>query len=193
MQRPDTTGLQTPSQTVGPFFHDALIWREASLLTQDHTSGERILVTGQILDGDGVPVDDAMLEIWQPDANGIFAHPADPRHADADPHFTGFGRVESAPTGSFAFETVRPGIPPGSQEGQAPFIYVTLFSRGLLVHAVTRMYFSDDPTSGDPVLTRVDPTRRQTLIAQRQDSAGVPTYRFDVRLQGDRETVFFDL
>ena len=188
-----STFPQSPSQTVGPFFHDALISGKSGHLVQDQALGERIRVTGRVLDGDGAAVDDAMLEIWQPDANGIFPHPADPRAEHGDPHFRGFGRVDSAEAGRYEFDTIKPGVPVDSPEGHTPFIYITVFSRGLLVHVITRMYFSDEPTDSDPILIGIDPTRRHTLIARREDSTGPPTYHFDFRLQGEDETVFFDL
>ena len=189
----------SPSQTVGPFFHDALIRAGGSRLVESGTRGERIRVVGRVLDGDGEPVDDAMVEIWQPDAAGVFPHPADPRHGEADPAFSGFGRADTADGGRFAFETVRPGRFPGTEGvALAPFISVRVFSRGLLRDLVTRAYLSDEATDDDPVLSSVPAERRATLIAEREADPGpgggaTPTFRFDIRLQGPDETVFFEV
>jgi protocatechuate 3,4-dioxygenase alpha subunit len=181
---------QTPSQTIGPFFHYGLIFGGENVLVTDETQGQRILIKGQVFDGDGAPVTDSMVEIWQPDAAGHFNHPADPQQAKADQAFRGFGRSVTVDNGQFWFKTVKPG---SIDEGQAPYINVRLFSRGILIHVVTRIYFGDEPATGqDPVLDTVPADRRATLIAQQEKSEDLPTYRFDIRLQGDRETVFFD-
>lgn len=181
---------QTPSQTVGPFFNIGLIYDETqSDLVQEQTAGFRILISGTVYDGDGQPIPDAMVEIWQPDANGIYSHPADPLHAQADPHFRGFGRAENLHEGQFTFHTIKP----GSRDGQAPYINVNVFARGMLIHALTRIYFADEAANAnDPVLTSVPADRRHTLLATRDDSTIPPTYRFDIHMQGDNETVFFD-
>lgn len=182
---------QTPSQTVGPFFHYGLFFGGENILVNDLTKGQPIAITGRVLDGDGKPVADAMLEIWQADAAGIFKHPADPRHEEADPHFKGFGRADTRANGVYFFKTVKPGrtAPPDA----APYINVRVFSRGMLIHAVTRSYFSDEAANdSDPVLMSVAVDRRHTLIAHLQEGENLPSYRFDVRLQGEEETVFFD-
>ena len=182
---------QTPSQTVGPFFHYGLLFGGENNLVKDQTAGERILLTGQVLDGDGQPVPDAMLEIWQADAQGYFNHPADPNQAQADPHFGGFGRTDTVNEGRYQFKTIKPGA---IQAAYAPYINVRVFSRGMLIHAVTRIYFSDEAANqSDPLLTSLAPERAATLIAQRIDSADLPTYRLNVALQGASETVFFDV
>lgn len=183
------TLTQTASQTVGPFFSFGLTAVDQSVLVNEQTKGEHITLTGQVLDGDGLPVTDAMVEIWQPDADGIFNHPNDPNHANADPNFKGFGRSETVDNGTYRFETVKPG-PIGDA---APYINVRLFARGMLIHTVTRIYFSDDPQNEtDPVLAAVPADRRPTLIAQREEISGAIRYRFDIRLQGEHETVFFN-
>lgn len=180
---------QTPSQTIGPFFSFGMAAR--NVLVEEQTAGERILIEGRVLDGAGEPVLDALMEIWQADAQGIYAHETDPRHEQADPHFMGFGRSETTDEGRFWFKTVRPGPVPE----QAPHINVTVFARGMLIHAVTRIYFEDELTNEqDPVLTSVPEARRHTLLASREQSPeGLAQYCFDVVLQGEKETVFFDV
>jgi protocatechuate 3,4-dioxygenase alpha subunit len=181
---------QSPSQTVGPFFRIGLIYSQAqSNLVNDNTSGERITLTGIVFDGDGLPIPDAMIEIWQPDSNGIFNHPLDPLQKQADPHFRGFGRAENLNGGRYEFKTIKP----GSRDRMAPYINVHVFARGMLIHAMTRIYFSDEPANAEsPVLNSVDSERRHTLIAAREESGGPAVYRFDIHLQGEDETVFFN-
>lgn len=181
---------QTASQTVGPYFRIGLIYGEPqNNLVKEETSGERITVRGLVRDGNGQPITDAMIEIWQPDANGIFNHPSDPLHEQADPHFRGFGRAESRKDGDFEFKTIKP----GSRDGQAPFINVHVFARGMLIHAMTRIYFADEPANDtDPVLNSIEADRRHTIIASCEYTGDQPTYRFDIRIQGIDETVFFN-
>jgi protocatechuate 3,4-dioxygenase alpha subunit len=187
---------QTPSQTVGPFFDFGLFTRPAlNVLVDDQTKGQRIAIRGQVVDGAGSPVPDAMLEIWQADADGFFNHPADPNHAQADPHFRGFGRADTVDGGRYSFTTVKPGLVRFDEtRHQAPHINVRVFSRGLLIHAYTRLYFSDEAEANqrDPILNLVPGERQHTLIAARQDGGDLPTYCFNVALQGEDETVFFD-
>jgi len=182
----------TPSQTVGPFFRLGLDRPEWSDLTRDGPRGEKIAIEGCVLDGEGAPVDDAVLEIWQADADGRYDHPEDARRAD--PAFRGFGRAMTDEAGRYRFVTVRPGRVPGRGGAlQAPHVNLTIFARGLLKQLVTRIYFADEPSNdSDPVLTGIaDPAVRRTLLAVRQD--GGAAYRFDVVLQGKGETAFFDL
>ena len=190
----------TPSQTVGPFFAYCLTPRgydfpelvTDDLLTED-ASGERIRIEGTVLDGDGQPVTDAMIEIWQADAQGRYAHPAD-RRAVPNARFKGFGRAGTDGEGRYGFTTVKPGPVPGPDGRlQAPHINVHVFARGVLRHMMTRIYFADEPANdADPILALVPPERRGTLVARRDGQAGEPTYRFDIRLQGEDETVFFE-
>jgi protocatechuate 3,4-dioxygenase, alpha subunit len=181
----------TPSQTAGPFFRLGLDRPEWGDLTRDGPRGEKIAIQGRVLDGDGAPVDDAVLEIWQADADGRYDHPEDGR--PADPRFPGFGRAMTDEAGRYRFVTIRPGRVPGPAGAlQAPHIDVTIFARGLLKQLVTRIYFAGEPSNeSDPVLTGIaDPAARRTLLAVRE---GEGAYRFDVVLQGKGETAFFDL
>ena len=189
--------IPTPSQTVGPFFHLALDRPTWADLAADQPQGERIVVAGRMTDGDGVAVADACLEIWQANAAGRYAHPDDTR-ADTplDPRFRGFGRISTDAEGGFRLKTIKPGPVPGRGNNlQAPHLAVAIFARGLLKQLFTRIYFADEALNGsDPVLSSIDdPARRRTLIAIRDDASRPPTYRFDIVLQGDAETVFFEI
>jgi len=181
---------QSASQTVGPFFRIGLIGSGTqNNLVDEQTAGEHITLTGAVYDGDGQPIPDALIEIWQPDAKGIFNHPLDRLHAQADRHFRGFGRAENRNAGKYEFKTIKP----GGRDRMPPYINVHVFARGMLIHAMTRIYFSDEPANtDDPVLSSVAPERRHTLIATREESQGPPVYRFDIHMQGVDETVFFN-
>ncbi len=181
---------QTASQTVGPYLRIGLIYGEGqNNLVQEETAGERIKITGIVYDSNGDPITDAMIEIWQADANGIYDHPNDPLRDQADPHFRGFGRAENKKGGVYEFTTIKP----GSRDGNAPFINVHVFARGMLIHTMTRIYFEDEAANAaDPVLNSVDSGRRHTLIATHEASDEIPVYRFDIRFQGEDETVFFE-
>jgi len=186
----------TSSQTVGPFFHAALLRDGQSTLVAPETQGERIAIEGQVTDGAGAPITDAMIEIWQANGAGRYDHPADTQDKPVDPAFHGFGRAGTDATGHYRFETIRPGAVPGRGNSlQAPHIAVTIFTRGLLLHVTTRLYFAGEALNDtDPVLALVpDEAARRTLIATPVADRPIPTYRFDIRLQGDRETVFFEI
>lgn len=199
---------QTASQTIGPFFHYALTPEPygrpgiaGGVLASADTAGERVRIEGRVLDGEGRPMPDALVEIWQANAAGRYNHPADDRpghgreEAALDPGFRGFGRLGTDADGGFRFETVKPGPVPGrGNTQQAPHINVILCARGMLDHVFTRIYFSDEAEANgnDPVLSAVEAGRRATLVAERRESAGEIVYRFDIRLQGEAETVFFD-
>ena len=195
-----TPGL-APSQTVGPFFLHCLLRDDArrNVLVGPQTAGERIRIEGRVLDGDGAPVADAMVEIWQANAAGRYRHPVDQRDdLPLDPDFIGFGRSGTDDTGAFWFETVRPGaVPFEAGRMQAPHIGLHVFARGLLNHLTTRLYFDGDPANAsDPVLLRVPDERRATLLALRapdSTAGGLPIYRFDIVLQGPGETAFFNV
>lgn len=187
-------GDPTPPQTVGPFFRPSLLGEPRTSIVRSTTSGERIKVEGRVLDGEGKPVSDAMIEIWQADPGGRYRHPVD---RWPDPHeelFVGFGRSGTDADGRFAFETVKPGPVAGpGDRPQAPHLNVLVFARGLLDRLATRMYFDDDGSrDADPFLLSVPEERRPTLVARRQPGATPAVYRYDVILQGDGETVFFD-
>ena len=183
----------TPSQTIGPFFHDALLDRDRSeLVSPDHP--EAIRIEGTVYDGAGEVVPDAMVEIWQANRSDRYHHPADDREdLSLDEDFTGFGRSGTDAGGEFSFVTVKPGPVPGPDgQLQAPHVMVSIFARGLLKRLVTRIYFPDEEeaNASDPVLSTIEDLRlRRTLIAR--DEGGV--LRFDIRLQGDGQTAFFEL
>lgn len=183
----------TSSQTVGPYLHIGLTWLVTPDLVAPGVAGDPIALTGRITDGDGAPVNDALVEIWQANRHGRYAHPEDTGTAPLEPAFTGFGRVPTDEHGVFRFRTLKPGRVPGpGGTWQAPHINVTIFMRGMLKHLVTRIYFPDDPANADDaVLQSVPAGRRATLIAQRAGDDAA-TLVWDVRLQGADETVFFD-
>jgi protocatechuate 3,4-dioxygenase, alpha subunit len=186
----------TPSQTAGPFFAYALTpagrYAISDLATNDLLTddavGERITISGRVVDGDGALVTDAMLEIWQADGEGRYPG-ADPALSNA--RFKGFGRAECDAEGRYSFRTVKPGRVPGPNGAtQAPHVNLGVFSRGILRRLFTRIYFEGEPgNSSDPILDLVPPARRETLIAKR---VGGGAYSFDIRLQGEHETVFFE-
>lgn len=185
---------QTPSQTVGPFFAPALIETGAEDLVRAETRGDRITIEGRVIDGDGAPVTDAMLEIWQANAEGRYDHPDDDQEKLLDPAFHGFGRAATDARGAFRFHTIKPGSVPGLGDMlQAPHINVSIFARGLLTRLVTRIYFPDEPLNAtDAVLNAAPQQRRATMVAAWTDSTH-RALRFDVVLQGARETVFLDI
>jgi protocatechuate 3,4-dioxygenase alpha subunit len=188
----------TASQTVGPFFHDCLMRTDAAcdVLASDSTEGTHIRIAGRVLDGDGAGVPDAVLEIWQANHHGRYNHPADKRDLPLDPSFTGYGRIATQSDGKFCFTTIKPGaIPFDRRRHQAPHISVAVLGRGLLNHLYTRIYFDDESlTQVDPVLQRVAPERRQTIIARRSGESGRDVvYQMNIVLQGAGETVFFEI
>ena len=187
---------QTPSQTVGPFFAFGLIRGGENILVMDQTEGEKIRLEGRVFDGEGQIVSDAMIEIWQANGHGRYNHPEDKQEKPLDPSFIGFGRAGTDENGVYWFETVKPGSVPGPGSSvQAPHLNVIVFARGMMLHAFTRIYFADEfANRTDPILSSVeDERRRTTLIAHREKSGDKTVYRFDIRLQGEGETVFFDM
>ena len=199
---------ETASQTAGPYVHIGLAPGAAGFdiyrnelghdIAGPHAAGERIRIEGVVLDGTGAPVKDVLIEIWQADANGIHAHPGDPRSAEVAPGFRGWGRViTDFDTGLWGFDTVKPG-PVAGRDGRlmAPHISLWIVARGINIGLSTRLYFSDETAANaaDPVLALIEQVhRRQTLIASLSLRDGKPLYRFDIRLQGDGETVFLDI
>ena len=182
----------TSSQTIGPYLHIGTTWLVTDNLAANAGTGERITVEGRIVDADGAAVNDALLDLWQANAHGKYAHPADTQDKPLDPGFTGFGRVQTDNEGRFRFTTIKPGPVPASNGGmQAPHININLFMRGLLRQLVTRVYFADDAAAlaSDEVLARMSEARRATLLAHRiADGA----YEWNIVLNGNAETVFFD-
>jgi protocatechuate 3,4-dioxygenase alpha subunit len=201
---------ETPSQTAGPYVHIGLIPQQAgfdiferpfgNVLVGPDTLGERIRIEGRVLDAVGQPCRDILLEIWQANAAGRYHHPADPQSdKPLDPGFRGWGRAGTDfSTGLYAFETIKPGPVLGrhGHKPMAPHINVWLVSRGINIGLATRIYFDDETARNaeDPVLRMIEPAiRRETLLARRDIRDGAVVYSFDVRLQGERETVFFDV
>lgn len=186
---------QTPSQTVGPYLHIGLDWLNTTELAGPGVSGERIVISGRLIDAHGQPVPDGVIEIWQANAHGKYAHPQDTRAIPTEPGFTGFGRCPTDADGCFRFATVRPGSVPGANgQPQAPHILVNVFARGLLRQLSTRIYFSGDNHATDFVLQQVPAERRATLIAMPAADNPAAFHR-DIVLGGggDNETVFFDI
>lgn len=189
--------IQTPSQTVGPYFAYGLTSEQydynltqvatGNLINDEKIKGERIIIKGRVFDGEGNIIRDAMIEIWQADADGKYPGPG------IKDRFTGFGRqgTGTAAEGSFLFNTIKP----GGINNAAPHINVIVFMRGLQTHAYTRIYFSDEGAANqqDDVLNSVDAKRRTTLVAERTETGGSVEYQFGIYMQGERETVFFDV
>jgi protocatechuate 3,4-dioxygenase alpha subunit len=188
----------TPSQTVGPFLAIGLPWPDGPFVVPEGTPGA-VVITGQVFDGAGAPVPDALVETWQADPNSRFDHPDDPRGATPPrvPGFRGFGRSATAVDGTYRICTLRPGpLPAANGRSEAPHLDVSVFARGLLDRVVTRVYFPDETeaNAADPVLAAIaDPARRSSLVAVADPGRPGTAFRFDIRLQGERETVFFDV
>ena len=203
-----STLKETASQTAGPYVHIGLAPMEAgfdifeknftNVLAKPGTAGERITIEGRVIDGSGTPVRDVLLELWQANAAGRYNHPADTQNKPLDPDFRGWGRACSDfETGLYRFDTVKPGAVEG-RNGRlmAPHVNLWIVARGINIGLSTRMYFSDetDANSKDPVLNLIEwEVRRKTLIGQREQRGNQVVYTFDIRLQGEGETVFFDI
>ena len=200
---------ETPSQTAGPYVHIGLIPHQAgfemfekpfgNVLAGPDTPGERIRIEGRVLDGLGAPCRDVLVEIWQANAAGRYNHPADRQDGTLDPGFRGWGRTGTDfATGLYSFETVKPGPVVGrhGHKPMAPHVNIWLVARGINIGLSTRMYFADETALNeqDPVLRMIEPAvRRETLLARREQRDGGVAYVFDIRLQGEGETVFFDI
>jgi protocatechuate 3,4-dioxygenase alpha subunit len=181
------------SQTIGPFFAIGLTRLKQDNLVGEGVSGERVTIAGRMLDGDGVPVPDGLIETWQANAHGKYAHPEDVQNKSLEAGFKGYGRVMTDDQGRFQFTTIKPGSVPASDgKMQAPHIAVSVFARGLEKRLVTRIYFPDEPSnSSDFALNLVEAGRRETLIATKvADKSGM--LEWNIILQGPGETVFFD-
>ena len=199
---------ETASQTAGPYLHIGMMPASAGIehrknqptnvLAGAGAHGERIRIEGIIYDGQGVPIKDAQVEIWQANASGKYHHAADTQDKPIDPHFKGFGRtVSDFKTGLWWFETIKPGAVPGrGSRIMAPHVNVIIFARGINIGLQTRIYFDDEreANAADPVINLIEQApRRETLVAKREQRDGQIVYRFDIYLQGDNETVFFDI
>lgn len=181
----------TANQTVGPYLHIGLTWLNTANIAGKGVSGERVTVQGRLLDGDGLGVSDGLIEIWQANAHGRYAHPEDGQRKPLEKGFRGFGRIPTDKKGGFRFSTIKPGRVPGpGGKLQAPHLVVSVFMRGLLKHLATRMYFPDDPANREDAMLRLVPQeRRGTLVARRK---GRGVLEWNVILQGRGETAFFD-
>lgn len=181
----------TANQTVGPYLHIGLAWLYTSNIAGPRIAGERVAVQGRLLDGDGAPVSDGLIEIWQANSRGKYAHPEDKQKKPLDKGFRGFGRIPTDEKGAFKFVTVKPGRVPGpGGKLQAPHLVIAVFMRGLLKHLATRMYFPDEPANAqDAVLKLVPAERRATLVARRKAKG---LLEWNILLQGAGETTFFD-
>jgi protocatechuate 3,4-dioxygenase alpha subunit len=199
---------ETASQTAGPYVHIGLIPNQAgfdifennfsNVMVTPQTKGERITIEGRVIDGTGTPLRDALVEIWQANAEGKYNHPADTQAKEVDPTFRGWGRAGSNfETGVYTFETIKPGAVPGRHgRRMAPHINVWIVARGINIGLNTRMYFEDEAAANeaDPVLNIIEQeVRRKTLLAKRTTRDGGTIYTFDIYLQGPNETVFFDV
>jgi protocatechuate 3,4-dioxygenase alpha subunit len=179
------------SQTVGPYLHIGLTWLNTDRIAGPGVKGERVVIQGRVLDGEGVGVNDALVEIWQANAAGKYAHPEDQQKKALEKDFRGFGRIPTDAKGRFRFGTIKPGRVPGPDgKLQAPHLSVTVFMRGMLKQLSTRIYFPGEAANTqDPLLRLVPAARRDTLVARRKAKG---LLEWDVVLQGRDETVFFD-
>jgi protocatechuate 3,4-dioxygenase, alpha subunit len=194
---------ETASQTAGPYVHIGLAPGAAGFqiferelgtdIAGPEAEGTRIRIEGLVLDGTGAAVKDVLIEAWQADARGIYPHPEDPRHADCAKGFRGWGRaISDFDTGLWSFDTIKPGVVPGRNgRAMAPHISLWIVSRGINIGLNTRIYFEDEDNSADPVLNLIEQTDRRATLLARKTAAN--TYRFDIRLQGEGETVFLDI
>jgi protocatechuate 3,4-dioxygenase alpha subunit len=179
------------SQTVGPYLHIGLDWLNTARIAGPGAKGERVTVQGRLVDGDGVGVSDGLIEVWQANAEGRYAHPEDRQKKALERGFRGFGRIPTDAKGNFRFTTIKPGRVPGrGGKRQAPHLSVTVFMRGLLKQLSTRIYFPGEPANAqDPVLMLVPVARRATLVARHMSKGAL---EWNIVLQGKDETVFFD-
>jgi protocatechuate 3,4-dioxygenase alpha subunit len=199
---------ETPSQTGGPYVHIGLLPKQANIevfehnfdniLVNDKVDGQRIRLEGRVFDGLGIPLRDVLIEIWQADAHGVYSCNIDEQDGQDDERFLGWGRAgANFQTGYWHFDTIKPGCVPGRKgTTQAPHIALVVFARGINIGLNTRVYFDDEAEANakDPVLNGIEwVERRETLIAKREEINGEIIYRYDIYIQGDKETVFFDI
>jgi protocatechuate 3,4-dioxygenase, alpha subunit len=179
------------SQTVGPYLHIGLTWLNKDRIAGPGVKGERVVIQGRVLDGEGVGVNDALVEIWQANAAGKYAHPEDRQKKALAKGFRGFGRIPTDAKGRFRFSTIKPGRVPGPDgKLQAPHLSVTVFMRGMLKHLSTRIYFPDESANAQDALLKLVPAARRGTLVARRKAKGL--LEWDVVLQGRDETVFFD-
>jgi len=185
--------ITTSSQTVGPYVKIGFESLAIEDLAPAGATGERITLTGRVLDGDGEPVNDGVVEIWQANAHGKYAHPEDAQDKPLDTAFRGFGRSLTRTDGGFRFTTIKPGAVPGPGGAtQAPHIVVTVFMRGLLKHLITRVYFPDEPTNADDLVLKLVPQERRASLIAKHAPGDKAVLEWNVVVQGKDETVFFD-
>lgn len=184
----------TPVQTVGPYFTLGLMHNGDNVLAQPDTDGEHIRIEGHVFDGDGDPIFNVMLEIWQANAAGRYNHPLDERPLPLDPSFVGFGRASTDTNGHYWFQTIKPGrVPYEGDVMQAPHIVFLVHASGVAYPLLTRMYFMDDPSNAeDHLLQRVPENRRHTLLAKPEQHDGDTIYRFDIVLRGQAEDLVLE-
>jgi protocatechuate 3,4-dioxygenase alpha subunit len=183
--------LPTASQTVGPYLHIGLTWLTIDRVAARDCPGQQLIIEGHVIDGDRRPITDALIEVWQANVNGKYAHPEDKSFSPLTPNFRGFGRIATDGEGRFHFGTIKPGQVADLHGGrQAPHLMISIFMRGLLKRLVTRVYFPDEPANDDDAVLRlVPPERRGTLVAR---WISTDRLEWNVVLQGRNETVFFD-
>jgi len=183
----------TASQTVGPYLHIGLTWLVTDNLVGKGVTGDPITLEGRIVDGDGAPVTDALVEIWQANAHGKYAHPDDTRDLPVEPGFQGFGRVPTDEDGRFRFTTIKPGRVPGADGAlQAPHVNVLILMRGMLKQLITRIYFPDSVVNADDAVLKLVPAKRRDTLVAKPVAGKRGAFEWNVVLQGAGETVFFD-
>jgi protocatechuate 3,4-dioxygenase alpha subunit len=185
--------LTTSSQTVGPYVRIGFERFKIETLAPVGVTGERITLSGRVTDADGKPVNDGIVEIWQANAHGKYAHPEDAQDKPVEALFRGFGRSLTDANGGYRFATIKPGSVPGPGGVlQAPHIAVTIFMRGLLKHLITRVYFPDDPANAEDLVLKLVPAERRATLIARRSGSDKSALEWNIRLQGQDETVFFD-
>jgi protocatechuate 3,4-dioxygenase alpha subunit len=190
-----TMPIESGSATVGPFFHAVLPWKDGGEMARPETKGEKITILGRVLDAEGKPINDAMIELWQANAAGKYNHPEDKEPGEIDPSFQGFGRVSADADGYFTVHTIKPGKVRGlGNTLQAPHIDISIFARGVLKRLVTRLYFEGEPANDtDPVLGLIDDKERRGTIMAKPDASEAGRWLWTLNLGGPNETVFFDV